>query len=125
MHYIYESILVGLYSCIICALISPLLYKYSLIILFFVVGFIKHFIGYYLLIHQYYCKYKYNVIKKYNKSILVESILEGSLFVIIGYTVSLYLKNILLNIFIIGTLLHIIFEILGFHKTFCYNLINI
>ena len=30
MHYIYESILVGLYSCIICALISPLLYKYSL-----------------------------------------------------------------------------------------------
>ena len=58
MHYIYESIIVGIYTCIIYALISPILYKVHLILLFFVVGIIKHLIGYYLSIHEYYCKYK-------------------------------------------------------------------
>ena len=123
MHYIYESIIVGIYSCIIYALISPILYKVHLILLFFVVGFIKHFIGYYLSIHEYYCKYKYDVIKSYNKNIIRESILEGGLFIIIGYIVALYLKNknMLLNIFIIGAFLHIIFEISGMHTKFCHN----
>ena len=121
MHYIYESIIVGIYSCIIYALLSPLLYKINILLLFFVVGFIKHVLGYYLLIHQYYCKYKYNVIKNYNKSIIIESILVGSLFIIVGYIVSLYLKNMVLNVFIIGVLLHIMFEISGMHTKFCHN----
>ena len=121
MNYIYESIIVGIYSCIIYALISPILYKVHLILLFFVVGFIKHLLGYYLSLHEYYCKYKFNLVKKYNKSIIIESILEGSLFIIFGYTISMYLKNKLLIVFIIGTLLHIIFEISGTHIKFCHN----
>jgi hypothetical protein len=121
MHYIYESIIVGIYSCIIYALISPILYKVHLILLFFVVGFIKHLIGYYLSLHEYYCKYKFDLVKRYNKNIILESILEGGLFIIFGYTISMYLKTKLLIVFIIGTLLHIIFEISGMHTKFCHN----
>jgi len=123
MNYIYESIIVGIYSCVVYALFYPILYKVHLILLFFVVGFIKHLLGYYLSLHEYYCKYKYDLVKRYNKSIIIESILEGCLFIIFGYTLSMYLKtkNKLLIVFIIGTLLHIIFEISGMHTKFCHN----
>ena len=123
MNYIYESIIVGIYSSAIYSLISSIFYKVHLIFLFFVVGFIKHLLGYYLSLHEYYCKYKYDIVKSYNKNIILESILEGGLFIIFGYTLSMYLKtkNMLLIVFIIGTLLHIIFEISGMHTKFCHN----
>ena len=121
MNYIYESIIVGIYSSVIYSLISSIFYKVHLILLFFVVGFIKHLRGYYLSLHEYYCKYKYDIVKSYNKNIILESILEGGLFIIFGYTISMYLKtkNMLLIVFIIGVFLHIIFEIFGIHEKFC------
>ena len=84
-------------------------------------------------IHDYYCNYGYACIitqkpKKYeytsvNKNIIIESILEGLLFILF-YNILRHgcnIKNNLLNIFIIGVLLHIFAENLGIHTLFCKN----
>ena len=57
MHYIFESILVGIYSILFYYLFS--LFIINKYFLFFFTGFFKHLMGYFLYIHNYYCKFGY------------------------------------------------------------------
>jgi len=122
MNYIFESIFVGLYSITIYYLL--LFLKISIIPFLFMIGFIKHFIGYFIL-HSFYCKYghachnKYTTIKSQSLfKIGFESIIEGVLFVWMGNILRYYL-GIPLSIFIIGIVLHLLAEWFGIHAQFC------
>jgi len=122
MHYIFESIFVGIYTLII--------YKTNNKNNIFVIGFIKHFFGYLFNLHTLYCKYGYacnklNIDQKYTISqislnkIIIECVFEGILFISINNILSHVIKNKSLLVFCIGFILHIICEIIGIHKLFC------
>jgi hypothetical protein len=130
MYYILEAFLVGIYSSILYVLSSNFTSNFN--ILLFVTGFIKHFLGYLLNIHTFYCNNGY-ACSKINKNLgsvrfiavtdritlFLESIIEGIIFLGIGWVLSFFTSYRLLIIFLIGFLLHIISELLYIHDTFC------
>lgn len=123
MNYIFESMFVGLYSCIIYVLIHN--FVNNAFVLFFVTGFIKHLLGYLLNIHSLYCKYGY-ACKQYTKTTAIysnylvpESIGEGILYLLFGIILGKLILNKVVVVFIIGFLLHLMFEILPIHRLFC------
>lgn len=124
MYYIFESFLVGLYSSIIFFILNKTI-KVDTNVLVFLTGFAKHFLGWFLQIHTYYCKYGYACKKqsnssKYTHMLLLECILEGIVFVLFYNLIKRMhkLKTIYI-IFIIGILLHILAENLKIHSFFC------
>ena len=129
MHYILEAAIVGIYSAFIYCLLLPfsIANKY---ILFFVVGFFKHFFAYFIGIQTYYCNNGYSCDENENEKktntthgeVFVESIFEGIAFIIfcLFFSQVAYLRNnCVLLFFAVGFSLHIIFEIIGIHKYFC------
>jgi cellobiose-specific phosphotransferase system component IIC len=147
MDYIIESIFVGLYSSFIYFLFLQLTtYKINnLYITLLVVGFMKHFFGYYFGIHTYYCnngeacllenknnnnnnsinnnnnnKYKANT-----NELLRASVGESFSFLFFGFGLSLVLTNLdkrvnrYILFFLLGFILHVESEFLGIHKIFC------
>ena len=120
MYYLIEALLVGIYCLIIKFFISFFNFNFNNIVIFFIIGFIKHFFGNILQIHNYYCKkYNNNYKSIINLKLIIESIGEGILFIIFSIIFSKISKNNYINIFFIGILLHIIFELLGIHQKFC------
>jgi hypothetical protein len=97
-----EALLVGIYSFFIFYIFSPLP--------IFWIGFLKHFLGYFLGLHYIYCIQhgKKNIfITKY---FIFECILEGFIFSILFY--------IFMNPFITGFIFHLLSEYIGIHKLF-------
>jgi len=123
MNYIFESMFVGIYSCIIYVLICNLVN--NAFVLFFVTGFIKHLLGYLLNIHSLYCKYGYacqqftKTTAIYSNYLVLESIGEGILYLLFGIILGKLIVNKVVVVFIIGVLLHLMFEILEIHRLFC------
>jgi hypothetical protein len=147
MYYIFESILVGMYSLLIYVCFNFV--KVNATIKIFMVGFIKHLLGYLLNIHTYYCNNGYACLK-YQKqlhydnvlqmnphrgkkvakisitSLVVESGFEGCLFVMLNiFLLKFKLKNNYIRIFLLGVMLHIIFEFLQLHIYFCKRCVSI
>ena len=140
MHYIIESIVVGIY-CVILYFVVSIFFTNTFINTFFITGFLKHFLSYYLGLHSWYCNNGYacinantnkntnkntNINKKetnnkkaINNYILIESIGEGILFLLVATVLNSALTNKYLIVFLIGFILHTIFELLGIHKYFC------
>lgn len=115
-----ESIFVGAYCLILYTIIKP-----NNAILWFALGFIKHFMAYFIQLHNYYCKngyacVKYNQINSIGTYITIDSFLEGLLFIGAGYFVNMF-DNKYLSMFFIGCLIHLIAEFIGLHKFFCIN----
>ena len=123
MHYIIESIFVGIYSCVIYLIIH--LFVTNIYLLLFLTGVIKHSFGYLLNIHTLYCKYGYACNNKqmtsspFSNYLGIESISEGLLFLFFGKILINLISNKLILFFIIGVLLHLIFEYLNIHYLFC------
>ena len=117
-----ESLFVGVYVCVISFFVSYIVSS-NFTLLLFVVGFLKHFLGYYLKIQDYYC----NSCVKNSKSIVsrrdlfLESILEGGVFIILGFLLGVFIENRVVLMFLLGFLLHIFSEFAGVHKYFCKN----
>jgi hypothetical protein len=117
-----ESLFVGVYTCIISFFVSFLVSS-NFTLLLFVVGFLKHFLGYYLKIQDYYCATCVKGSKSHTtKQILFgESILEGGVFIILGLLLKVFIENRTVLMFLLGFLLHMIAEFVGVHKYFCKN----
>ena len=116
-----ESFLVGLYVFLLYKFLILFQIK-NLYLFLFVLGFLKHFIGYVLSIQSFYCKYghackKYNFTTKKKDFIILESFLEGILFLVCGQFFLFFYKKI--PFFLLGFLLHLLFEFIGFHDVFC------
>lgn len=136
MHYIFESLFVGFYTAILWNIITSLLQlKLDNNCVFFILGFMKHYLGKILGLHKYYCNNGYacvalNKIKFHNlqndlyNNLLLESIIEGLAFVMLCNIIKKMFKldNIdFITIFIVGILLHIFAEFTGLHTYFCLN----
>jgi hypothetical protein len=125
MHYFFEAILVGLYSCIIYLFVPTCTLPLTLLI----VGFLKHMFGYFLGIHSYYCNQGDACLKYNHQSAIIvpldiligESILEGAFYICIGLLLSMFIQNKYLIVFLIGIIAHIGSEFIKLHDTFCKN----
>jgi len=119
---LFESLFVGVYTCVISFFVSFLVSS-NFVLLLFVVGFLKHFLGYYLKIQDYYCATCVKGSKSHTtKQILFgESILEGGVFIILGLLLKVFIENRTVLMFLLGFLLHMIAEFVGVHKYFCKN----
>jgi len=131
MHYMLESIIVGIYSLIIYIIVNSIVNIKNNYVKLYIVGFFKHFLSGYLNIHSYYCNYGYACYLKNdckngkctsNKDYLfLESLLEGFLYLIVGFILielPFNLKNIYIY-FLIGFILHATFEWLKIHEYYC------
>lgn len=109
MKVVLEAIIVGIIS-----LSGSLLLNSSI----FLIGFLKHFLSGIFGLHHWYCKKSCNV--NYLK-LLIESILEGIMFVIM-FEIILKPLKVPLPFFWIGFILHILTDVVGIHKVFCDRL---
>lgn len=135
MHYIIESILVGIYTLFIYLPLWFLIQ--NLWIRFFLLGFFKHLLGSILNIHHYYCNYGYACNKSKNEergnyiydrsNILMESFLEGIYFLTTGYLFFVwYKKGPFFFVFLLALFTHLFFEWAGIHQYVCkYKCIKI
>ena len=131
MQYIFESVLVGIYSCLLYSIIK--IYITNLNSLLFLTGFFKHMFGYLFNIHTLYCNYGYACNsdsdlnnKQYKKALFtnylwIESIIEGLGYLFFGLILNTFKFNKTLVVFLIGMLLHLLFEKLKIHQIFCKN----
>lgn len=128
-----ESNLVGLFA----VTLSYILYSFFFslkndLIFFFIVGFLKHYLGYIIGLQTWYCeernkrtKTKKSLTKKVAKSpSLLENIQEGIAFVVISFIIRKFLKikDIYFIAFLTGFILHLLAEFSGIHTIFCKNL---
>ena len=124
-----ESIFVGIYSLSIFFILHMvgLINQTSLILLFFITGFVKHFLAYWFRLHDLYCVYgkACREIDLYEKAkpdyLFLYSLVEGVLFILVGLLINSLVNNPAVTIFFTGFTLHLVFEILGLHKRFCKN----
>lgn len=130
MNYIFESILVGIYTCFIYLLFSPFIKNFYLLLL--VCGFFKHFLGSSFGLWTWYCNNGEACVKvlsqdlaeqKYYEAntlyLIRESIYEAFIFLLVGIIIRLFIPKGIYLFFIMGLLLHIGSENIGIHKSFC------
>lgn len=117
MNYLIESVFVGGLSLALYTIIQFVI-KDPFIFVFFILGVLKHVLGYYLGIQSAYCriynKTKIQAIRFKNVTLLF----EGLGFVIIGKMLSWMIPNRFIIAFLTGALIHIIAEKTGIHKYF-------
>jgi len=114
MNLIIEALFVGFYTSLFG--IIPIIG--NIYIYLFIIGFLKHLLGYYIGLHNYYCNNDKNNINGY---IIKDSILEGICFIIIGnIIIKLFNLNNVISLFIIGFIFHIIADFINLHKLFKY-----
>ena len=112
-----ECIFVGAFSV---AIYLPLSYLLRVPVpehvVLFILGVLKHALGYFLGLQKYYCKcsQKRNV----KSPTPLELVGEGALYVAMGGVFG-FIRPLYARVFVIGTLLHLIFDVLGLHKWFC------
>jgi len=144
---LFEATFVGVYVTCIYGVLSviPMLTKtqakhnehqdnYYLLFALFITGAVKHFVGYYVKIHGWYCNYgqtctalRESQSQQQHKfksistpyMLLWESTLEGLLFATICIVLAHLLRNVYAAIFITGFAFHIITDMIGLHKSFC------
>jgi hypothetical protein len=121
MYYVLEAIFIGIFSLVLYfSLIT--IYKpikdIPFLVLLFILGFIKHLFGYILGLQTAYCKKYKSPSANAVLPTLQDNLLEGIFFVILGSFLLIIIKKKYIIIFLIGFLLHIIFELSGLHRYF-------
>jgi hypothetical protein len=131
-----ESNLVGLFSVTLSYFIYSFFFSLKNdFIFFFIVGFLKHYLGYILGLQTWYCEVRNKRTKTKTKNTLLvksvakspsllENIQEGIVFVAISFLIRKFLKikDIYFIAFLTGFILHLLAEFSGIHTIFCKNL---
>jgi hypothetical protein len=126
MHYLFEAIIVGIYSSVIFIFFRKILREPFLIIFF--TGFAKHFFGYFSGLHTYYCneghagskkKYSTKFAEIPTENLVGQSIFEGAAFLLLNGLLIESINNSIIRIFLVGVSLHIGAEFSGIHRHFC------
>ena len=126
-----EANLVGLFSVTITFfLLSTFFSLKNHVIFFFILGFLKHYLGYITGLQNWYCKKRNenvnaNVKTKERKikPSLLQNVQEGIAFIILSFLIQkfLKLKDIYFIAFLTGFILHLLAEFTGIHTIFCKN----
>lgn len=153
---ILEAIIVGVYAIVIYLVVhnamsitipyiskmkTKIMYTLLIPLSLYIVGFLKHFLGHFIL-QPLYCTYGYacrtnrsmqskdkttddeKALSSYKpvismKSLTIESLLEGFIFMIVGLIIYSLTGNIYVTIFVNGFIFHVASEALGIHTSFC------
>lgn len=112
-----EACVIGIICCALLVILKLLVNNF--IVLLFLIGFIKHFCSYYFGLQTYYCKKKLNLTYiAISNNIIIESILEGLIFIYFGLLFTKIITNKYILIFILGFIIHIFAELYGIHNLF-------
>ena len=114
MNVITESVFVGLYTTFLAFVLKPFIKNKYLFL--FILGFMKHFLGYYLYIQTIYCKLKDKELHLNFSRLLIQCIMEGIAFVCIGISIG---YTSMAHIFLLGMFIHLYAETLFVHYYFC------
>jgi hypothetical protein len=123
-----EGLFVGIYTIFIYSLVQIFFKHKNIYLLLFIVGFCKHYSGYFLGLHHYYCKYgvacmknKYRTEKTLVNSLFLESILEGFYFILVGSVLYMFFseKQHIMFFGMLGFFIHVFSEMIGIHQFFC------
>jgi len=109
-----ESILVGLFSMGIYVCFQSI---HSFPVLLFVVGMIKHYMGYWLGLQQFFCE-QHTGFSQVSPPPMYEVIAEGIAFVLVGSLLSMVIRTRWILFGMIGISLHLISEVVGIHAYF-------
>jgi hypothetical protein len=114
-----ESVFVGIYSMLLSIIVLQL-FNFPLVFNIFIIGFLKHYISGIIGLQHYYCS-MYNNCDKFDLDYLIlESIIEGFLFLMTYFILSKFVgQRGYTTFFMIGILLHITFQQLNVHSLFC------
>jgi hypothetical protein len=140
MYYVLEALIVGAYASLILTLAYVTIFQHlpmttgTIALLTFIIGFLKHFIGYFMLTSAYCnfgyacknkdCKYTYTY-KNNIVNVFGESVLEGIVFLLVIlcivklFDVDLVFPSLYIIVFIVAFKLHILAELAGLHTMFC------
>ena len=110
-----EAILVGAWTALLYTALNPFLKGLAL---WFILGFLKHFLAHVLKFHSFYCKINGGEGTRNNQDIFAESLAEGGMFVIAHN----FAPGTWLGAFSLGCCLHLAFEVLGAHTFFIQNM---
>ncbi len=111
---ILESLIVGINCVILFYVIN--FFNINFYTKVFIMGFFKHLFGYLLGLQNYYCSC--NIINKY---IILESLLEGLIFLLLSFIIIINVDfdNKFILIFLLVFITHIIAEMSGIHTYYC------
>jgi len=138
---IFESVFIGVYCLALYYILTFIISKKNWVGILFILGFLKHFLSYFLGFQSYFCNYglacQTGIIEPTKiadgKHLVIESLWEGLAFIIIGI-VFLVVRNPAVNhkrnqqclfhfnlitVFLLGFTVHILAEIGGIHQNFC------
>lgn len=146
MIFILEAVGVGVYSVLLFIVFSSILTKFNTntYVALLLIGFFKHFLGYYVGLQTWYCNNGGSCVSLHKKqetlttkyvgiptNLIYNSIIEAFFYLFIGailYWILLYSLNKTLLVyinfilyFLLGFILHIMANKLGIHKSFCIN----
>lgn len=122
---IIEAIIIGIITITLFLFIKKI--TNYLTIQLFLIGFIKHYLGYISGIQSYYCslylsKSPNDKYESQSKNIIIESIFEGFIFIYFGLLLNKLIYNHFILIFILGFFIHIFADFYGIHSNFLkYN----
>lgn len=112
-----EACVISIICCALLVILKLLIDNF--IVLLFLIGFIKHFCSYYFGLQTYYCRKKLNsTYIAISNNIIIESILEGLIFIYFGLLLTKIITNKYILIFILGFIIHIFAELYGIHNLF-------
>jgi hypothetical protein len=122
MYYAVEAVFVGIYSVVIWLGVSSAgATSFGSFATYFITGFLKHYLGYWLGLHDYYLRYGdacRGIRSRASKATLVqESILEGVWFM--GWLTLVAGGDAPSAVFMVGAATHIAAEWSGLHRVFC------
>jgi hypothetical protein len=128
MYLILEALFVGIYSAVLFRILFFLIKnEYSLL---FTLGFLKHFLSYYVGIQSFFCNHGYackilshsdNIYIATDKNLFIESFLEGLWFLTVGTLIFNSIGKVkpFIVMFVIGFFTHLLSEKMKIHKYFC------
>jgi len=135
MNYIFEALFVGLYSVILFNILFYFIKNEY--ILLFSLGFLKHYLAYYLKLQTLYCNRGYAceklindrkishkiTYKATNNYLFIESFIEGIWFLVVGSILFNIIGKVrpFFIIFLIGFFTHLISEKIQLHRFFCIH----
>jgi hypothetical protein len=127
---LFEAIFVAIYTLVLYLFLS--FFTKNPFILYFLLGFTKHFLGDFIQLHTFFCNYGYactyyfggnsilyRISERKEIVLFIESILEGFLFLLLLLCFFLFSERKWYWILFIGFFIHIFFEIFGIHRFFC------
>ena len=112
-----ESIFVGGYTLILFLFLTCIIDQPIYIVLF-IMGCIKHYSGYVVGLHDRYCR----GCSRHKSAIpptALEIVSEGLILLFVEMFIHCFFTNIYLNIFMLGAIIHLGFEMFGLHRWFC------